>query len=215
MKKTEKENADKQDLAYYVIDSASTQTARKEVAKMKPKRGRKPGKNAVDATTDGEAPAPKKRGRKPKTQVEAEVVKEAEYVQNQPEQQPVEPQSQPDTQTPQAPEEAQNQQPQQPAENAQQQPKRKGVFIKDNNANIFGDFFSNSKRTFTPRNHQQQQHPMQMQEPIDDQFPPLDMPIVLSEPTSQNPQQNQKKQKLNKKQFQQQHQQEHLMQQFP
>ena len=76
MKKTE--NADKQDLAYYVIDNTSIQTARDEVAKMKPKRGRKPGKKASDvsadgdAAADGEAPAPKKRGRKPKVQAEAE-----------------------------------------------------------------------------------------------------------------------------------------------
>ena len=40
MKKAE--NADKQELAYYIIDNASIETARAEVAKMKPKRGRKP-----------------------------------------------------------------------------------------------------------------------------------------------------------------------------
>lgn len=254
MKKTE--NADKQDMAYYVIDNTSIQTARDEVAKMKPKRGRKPGKKASDVSADGEsaadgeapapkkrgrkpkaqaeaeaeaagannaeaeATAPKKRGRKPKTQVEAEATKEAGDVQALQDQQGAETQAQPEaqaqqatdhTQNQQAPEDPQNQQPQQPSENAQQS-KRKGVFIKDNNANIFGDFFSNSKRTFTPRNHQQQ--PMQMQEPMDDQMPPLDMPIVLSEPSAQNPQQNQKKQKLNKKQRQQQRQQERQMQQM-
>ena len=126
-----------------------------------------------------------------------------------PEQQPAvlpgEPQNQPE----------QEQEPQtQPAdEDAPQQTKRKGVFIKDNNSNVFGDFFSNSKRTFTPRNHQQQQQPMQAQEMQDDYMPPLDQPIVLSEPVAQNPQQNQKKQKLNKKQRQQQRMQERQMQQ--
>lgn len=73
MKKAE--NADKQELAYYIIDNASIETARAEVAKMKPKRGRKPKAQAAsqpqDASTQAsvegaEAPAPKKRGRKPK-----------------------------------------------------------------------------------------------------------------------------------------------------
>ena len=75
MKKAE--NADKQELAYYIIDNASIETARAEVAKMKPKRGRKPKAQAsAEATSQAgsvpaggeaaEAPAPKKRGRKPK-----------------------------------------------------------------------------------------------------------------------------------------------------
>lgn len=75
MKKAE--NADKQELAYYIIDNASIETARAEVAKMKPKRGRKPKAQAsAEAPSQGgtvpaggeaaEAPAPKKRGRKPK-----------------------------------------------------------------------------------------------------------------------------------------------------
>ncbi len=261
MKKAE--NADKQDVAYYVIDNSTAQFARDEVAKMKPKRGRKPGKKAAEASADaangegevptpapkkrgrkpkaqaeaeggagangnaaaaaapqdGEAsapaPAPKKRGRKPKAQVEAEA---AEAVvasaatddrqpepapEHQPEELPVVTQSLPEPE----------QQTQQAEEDAPQQPKRKGVFIKDNNSNVFGDFFSNSKRTFTPRNHQQQQQPMQAQEQQDDYMPPLDQPIVLSEPVAQNPQQNQKKQKLNKKQRQQQRMQERQMQQ--
>lgn len=78
MKKAE--NADKQELAYYIIDNASIETARAEVAKMKPKRGRKPKAQAsAEATSQGgtvpaggeaaEAPAPKKRGRKPKAQI--------------------------------------------------------------------------------------------------------------------------------------------------
>lgn len=75
MKKAE--NADKQELAYYIIDNASIETARAEVAKMKPKRGRKPKaqasgeapSQAASVPAGGEAteaPAPKKRGRKPK-----------------------------------------------------------------------------------------------------------------------------------------------------
>ena len=78
MKKAE--NADKQELAYYIIDNASIETARAEVAKMKPKRGRKPKAQAsAEAPSQGgtvpaggeaaEAPAPKKRGRKPKAQI--------------------------------------------------------------------------------------------------------------------------------------------------
>ena len=78
MKKAE--NADKQELAYYIIDNASIETARAEVAKMKPKRGRKPKAQAsAEATSQAgsvpaggeaaEAPAPKKRGRKPKAQI--------------------------------------------------------------------------------------------------------------------------------------------------
>ena len=74
------ENADKQELAYYIIDNASIETARAEVAKMKPKRGRKPKAQAsAEATSQAgsvpaggeaaEAPAPKKRGRKPKAQI--------------------------------------------------------------------------------------------------------------------------------------------------
>lgn len=77
MKKTA--NADKEEMAYYVIDHASIQEARDEVAKMKPKRGRKPAaKKDTGENTDQEAPAPKKRGRKPKAQVEAEAQAEAE-----------------------------------------------------------------------------------------------------------------------------------------
>ena len=79
MKKAE--NADKQELAYYIIDNASIETARAEVAKMKPKRGRKPKAQAsAEATSQAgtvpaggeaaEAPAPKKRGRKPKAAAE-------------------------------------------------------------------------------------------------------------------------------------------------
>lgn len=80
MKKAE--NADKQELAYYIIDNASIETARAEVAKMKPKRGRKPkaaapeGQAQPQAGADPasgvvtEAPAPKKRGRKPKATAE-------------------------------------------------------------------------------------------------------------------------------------------------
>ena len=79
MKKAE--NADKQELAYYIIDNASIETARAEVAKMKPKRGRKPKAQAsaeapsqtasVPACGEAaEAPAPKKRGRKPKAAAE-------------------------------------------------------------------------------------------------------------------------------------------------
>lgn len=68
MKKTD--NVDKQELAYYIIDNESVQAARDEMAKMKPKRGRKPGsKNKVSSTPveeNIEASAPKKRGRKPK-----------------------------------------------------------------------------------------------------------------------------------------------------
>ncbi len=75
MKKAE--NADKQELAYYIIDNASIETARAEVAKMKPKRGRKPKAQASGEAPSqtasvpaggeaAEAPAPKKRGRKPK-----------------------------------------------------------------------------------------------------------------------------------------------------
>ena len=71
------ENADKQELAYYIIDNASIETARAEVAKMKPKRGRKPKAQASGEAPSqaasvpaggeaAEAPAPKKRGRKPK-----------------------------------------------------------------------------------------------------------------------------------------------------
>lgn len=76
MKKAE--NADKQELAYYIIDNASIETARAEVAKMKPKRGRKPKAQAASQPQDAsaqasgegaEAPAPKKRGRKPKNAV--------------------------------------------------------------------------------------------------------------------------------------------------
>lgn len=80
MKKAE--NADKQELAYYIIDNASIETARAEVAKMKPKRGRKPKTAAPEAQAQPqagadpasgvvtEAPAPKKRGRKPKAAAE-------------------------------------------------------------------------------------------------------------------------------------------------
>ena len=80
MKKAE--NADKQELAYYIIDNASIETARAEVAKMKPKRGRKPKAAAPEAQAQPqagadpasgvvtEAPAPKKRGRKPKAAAE-------------------------------------------------------------------------------------------------------------------------------------------------
>ena len=79
MKKAE--NADKQELAYYIIDNASIETARAEVAKMKPKRGRKPKAQASGEAPSqaasvpaggeaAEAPAPKKRGRKPKAAAE-------------------------------------------------------------------------------------------------------------------------------------------------
>ncbi len=80
MKKAE--NADKQELAYYIIDNASIETARAEVAKMKPKRGRKPKAAVPEAQAQPqagadpesgvvtEAPAPKKRGRKPKAAAE-------------------------------------------------------------------------------------------------------------------------------------------------
>ena len=79
MKKAE--NADKQELAYYIIDNASIETARAEVAKMKPKRGRKPKAQASaeapsqagSVQDDAEATAsttPKKRGRKPKAAAE-------------------------------------------------------------------------------------------------------------------------------------------------
>lgn len=79
MKKAE--NADKQELAYYIIDNASIETARAEVAKMKPKRGRKPKAQASGEAPSqaasvpaggeaAEAPAPKKRGRKPKAVAE-------------------------------------------------------------------------------------------------------------------------------------------------
>lgn len=79
MKKAE--NADKQELAYYIIDNASIETARAEVAKMKPKRGRKPKAQASaeapsqagSVQDDAEAPdstTPKKRGRKPKAAAE-------------------------------------------------------------------------------------------------------------------------------------------------
>ena len=258
MKKTE--NADKQDLAYYVIDNRSVQVARDEVAKMKPKRGRKSGKKAAEVSADAangeeEAPMPKKRGRKPKAQVEAEAAADgaesatipqdgeaaapapkkrgrkpkaqveaeaaaavaretaATDVSNDQRPEPVAEQ-QPVEQQPAPEQEPQQEEPQQaPAEGASQQPKRKGVFIKDNNSNVFGDFFSNSKRTFTPRNHQQQQQQMPAQEPQEEYMPPLDQPIILTEPSAQNPQQNQKKQKLNKKQRQQQRMQERQMQQ--
>lgn len=65
MKKVE--NADKQELAYYIIDNASVQAAREEMAKMKP-RGRKSRAKAADNAAEGEEPKaePKKRGRKPK-----------------------------------------------------------------------------------------------------------------------------------------------------
>ena len=79
MKKAE--NADKQELAYYIIDNASIETARAEVAKMKPKRGRKPKAQASGEAPSqaasvpaggeaAEAPVPKKRGRKPKAAAE-------------------------------------------------------------------------------------------------------------------------------------------------
>lgn len=76
----------KEELAYYVIDNASAQLAREEAAKLKPRtKERKPrtkskatpkaeNQSAVVAvdTEAPEAPAPKKRGRKPKAQVELE-----------------------------------------------------------------------------------------------------------------------------------------------
>lgn len=79
MKKAE--NADKQELAYYIIDNASIETARAEVAKMKPKRGRKPKAQASaeapsqagsvqDSVEAPDSTAPKKRGRKPKAAAE-------------------------------------------------------------------------------------------------------------------------------------------------
>lgn len=74
-------DSDKEELAYYVIDHASVEAAREEVAKMKPRRGRKPGRKAEakaePASAEGEAetseeekPAPKKRGRKPRAKAE-------------------------------------------------------------------------------------------------------------------------------------------------
>ncbi len=256
MKKTD--SADKQDLAYYIIDNASVQAARDEMAKMKPKRGRKPGKKNPEAVAevaqDGEAsaPAPKKRGRKPKAAAKPEAEESplnenTETTDQEPAPAPApkkrgrkpkgatEPESEEKTEAnPQAvaEQEPRNESVDTPDSAGQvpeasveedttpnpapenQQPKRKGgVFIKDNNS-AFGDFFSNSKgRTFTPRNHQQPQQMQQPEpEPMQSQMPPIDQPIVLTEPSSQN-QQNQKKQKLNKKQRQQMRQQERQMQQ--
>lgn len=263
MKKTE--NVDKQELAYYVIDNASVQAARDEVAKMKPKRGRKGGKktgetaaedavtqaaepeapkkrgrkpkavaeaavnvpsdtksdereSSVAETEETSKPAPKKRGRKPKAVVEIsmaqEPIPETDNMSAEPEKQPVV-----SVETTMIPADADNQNPpSNPAAEAQtdNQPKRKGgVFIKDN-SNAFGDFFSSPKsRTFTPRGHQQQQNQPQEVEagPAQSQMPPMDQPIVLTEPVAQNNQQNQKNKKLNKKQRQQQRQQERQMQQ--
>lgn len=265
MKKTE--NVDKQELAYYVIDNASVQAARDEVAKMKPKRGRKGGKktgetaaedavtqaaepeapkkrgrkpkavaegavsvpsdtksdereSAVAETAETSKPAPKKRGRKPKTVSEAEASKDLESIPEtvnmsaEPEKQPVV-----SVESMTIPADADNQNPQNNQTSEAQtgnQPKRKGgVFIKDN-SNAFGDFFSSPKsRTFTPRGHQQQQNQPQEVEagPAQSQMPPMDQPIVLTEPVAQNNQQNQKNKKLNKKQRQQQRQQERQMQQ--
>ncbi|MGN0237814.1 MAG: transcription termination factor Rho [Lepagella sp.] len=79
MKKGDK--SDKEELAYYIIDNASEQMAREQVAKLKPRATRER-KNKVKqpsaetgASTDKqveEKPAPKKRGRKPKAVKEAE-----------------------------------------------------------------------------------------------------------------------------------------------
>ena len=83
MKKVE--NADKQELAYYIIDNESVQAAREEMAKMKP-RGRKSRVKAADNTAEGEEPKaePKKRGRKPK-QAPAEQPAETSAAEAQPE----------------------------------------------------------------------------------------------------------------------------------
>lgn len=83
MKKVE--NADKQELAYYIIDNASVQAAREEMAKMKP-RGRKSRAKVADNTAEGEEPKAesKKRGRKPK-QTPAEQPAEIRAAEAQPE----------------------------------------------------------------------------------------------------------------------------------
>ena len=84
MKKNSTEN--KEELAYYVIDNASAQLAREQVAKLKPKaqKERKPRAKrvlkaedvaAAESTDQGDEaarPEPKKRGRKPKTAIEPE-----------------------------------------------------------------------------------------------------------------------------------------------
>ena len=78
----------KEELAYFIIDNASAQAAREEMAKLKPRaqKERKPRQKRTEkaeaeqpSTTENtaEAPAPKKRGRKPKAVVEAEA-KEAQ-----------------------------------------------------------------------------------------------------------------------------------------
>lgn len=73
MKKSD--NADKEGLAYYIIDNQSVLIAKEEVAKMQPKKTRKTVNKkktqvAEDAADQPEIPAPKKRGRKPKTKTE-------------------------------------------------------------------------------------------------------------------------------------------------
>lgn len=73
MKKSD--NADKEGLAYYIIDNQSVLIAKEEVAKMQPKKTRKTENKkktqvAEDAADQPEIPAPKKRGRKPKTKTE-------------------------------------------------------------------------------------------------------------------------------------------------
>lgn len=84
MKKNSTEN--KEEIAYFIIDNASAQLAREQAAKLKPKtvkerkpRGRRPAKPEGDTSDAEEAtpeeadkPAPKKRGRKSKAQLEAE-----------------------------------------------------------------------------------------------------------------------------------------------
>lgn len=73
------DGANMEELAYYVIDHASEQAAKDEMAKMKPvpkKRGRKPkneSESVVEKSTSGETASgdlsvPKKRGRKPKVE---------------------------------------------------------------------------------------------------------------------------------------------------
>lgn len=83
MKKNSTES--KEEMAYYVIDNASAQAAREEVAKMKPRqKERKPRARKTTAAVagdssaepvsndDAEVPVVKRRGRKSKAQIEAE-----------------------------------------------------------------------------------------------------------------------------------------------
>lgn len=241
MKKAE--NADKQELAYYIIDNASIETARAEVAKMKPKRGRKPKALAsAEATSQAgsvpaggeaaEAPAPKKRGRKPKAAAtEAQAQPQAgaapasdvatgtsdpsifDEAQLQPEAQ-----SQPEAADEPKTDALPAHEPETQQESANAQTKKKGTFFKDSASSGLGAFFGGAKgRTFTPRSQQNQQN-QQPQQPYMDE--PRQMPagpVIISEPQVQTPQQqnNKKNQKLSKKQRQQQRQMERQMQQTP